>query len=112
VGILLDDFGTGHSSLSYLRQLPFDGLKIDRSFIQDVQQNPQSLEIIKTIIALAQGLKLNMIAEGVETEGQRQLLQELGCKSGQGYLWWEPLTQEDADQIMADRVKVIDFLQN
>jgi diguanylate cyclase (GGDEF)-like protein len=112
VGILLDDFGTGHSSLSYLRQLPFDGLKIDRSFVQDVQQNPQSLEIIKTIIALAQGLKLKIIAEGVETEGQRQILQELGCQSGQGHLWLKPLTKRQAGQVMADRVKVMDFWRN
>jgi diguanylate cyclase (GGDEF)-like protein len=101
IGILLDDFGTGHSSLSYLRQLPLDGLKIDRSFVHEAQQNPQSLEIIKTIVALAQGLKLNLIAEGVETEGQRQMLDLLGCEAGQGYLWWRPLLQQDAERLIA-----------
>jgi diguanylate cyclase (GGDEF)-like protein len=101
VGILLDDFGTGHSSLSYLRQLPLDGLKIDRSFVQEAQHNPQSLEIIKTIIALAQGLNLKLIAEGVETDAQRQMLQVLGCESGQGYLWWRPLSPQEAEQIVA-----------
>jgi diguanylate cyclase (GGDEF)-like protein len=100
VGILLDDFGTGHSSLSYLRQLPFDGLKIDRSFVQEAQHNPQSLEIVKTIISLAQGLKLNVIAEGIEIEAQRQMLQVLGCESGQGYLWWKPLTPQDAERVI------------
>jgi diguanylate cyclase (GGDEF)-like protein/PAS domain S-box-containing protein len=104
VGILLDDFGTGHSSLSYLRQLPFDGLKIDRSFVQEAQQNPQSLEIIKTIIALAQGLKLNLIAEGVETDAQRQMLQVLGCESGQGYFWGKPLSPQDAERIIAAEI--------
>lgn len=100
VGILLDDFGTGHSSLSYLHQLPFDGLKIDRSFVQEAQSNQQSMEIIKTIVALAEGLKLKLIAEGVETDFQRQLLQELGCELGQGYLWWKPLIKHDADRVI------------
>lgn len=109
VGILLDDFGTGHSSLSYLRQLPFDGLKIDRSFVQEAQQNQQSLEIIKTIIALAQGLKLHLIAEGVETNFQRQMLLDLGCESGQGYLWWKPLLQQDVEQIMVNEAQAVKF---
>jgi diguanylate cyclase (GGDEF)-like protein len=104
VGILLDDFGTGHSSLSYLHQLPLDGLKIDRSFVQDAQYSQQSMEVIKTIVSLAQGLKLNLIAEGVETDFQRQMLQDLGCELGQGYLWWKPLTQSDADQAIANQL--------
>jgi diguanylate cyclase (GGDEF)-like protein len=103
VGILLDDFGTGHSSLSYLHQLPLDGLKIDRSFVQDAQYSPQSMEVIKTIISLAQGLKLNLIAEGIETDFQRQMLQDLSCEFGQGYLWWKPLTERDADRAIADQ---------
>jgi diguanylate cyclase (GGDEF)-like protein/PAS domain S-box-containing protein len=107
VGILLDDFGTGHSSLSYLRQLPFDGLKIDRSFVQEAQHNQQSLEIIKTIISLAQGLKLHLIAEGVETSFQQQMLLDLGCKSGQGYLWSKPLQQKEIEQIIANEAKAI-----
>lgn len=101
VGILLDDFGTGHSSLSYLHQLPFDGLKIDRSFVQEAQSSQQSMEIIKTIVALAKGLKLKLIAEGVETDFQRQLLQGLGCELAQGYLWWKPLIKHDADRVIA-----------
>lgn len=104
VGILLDDFGTGHSSLSYLHQLPFDGLKIDRSFVQEAQYNQQSLEIIKTIVSLAAGLKLRLIGEGVETEFQRQMLNDMGCQLGQGYLWAKPLTKADADRFLAERV--------
>ncbi|NJM75699.1 MAG: EAL domain-containing protein [Acaryochloridaceae cyanobacterium RU_4_10] len=104
VGIVLDDFGTGHSSLSYLHQLPFDGLKVDRSFVQEAQHSPQSMEIIKTIVSLAQGLKLNLIAEGVETDIQCQMLQALGCELGQGYLWWKPLVKNDADCILAKQV--------
>lgn len=105
VGILLDDFGTGHSSLSYLHQLPFDGLKIDRSFVQEAQYSSQSMEIIKTIVSLAQGLKLKLIAEGVETEVQRQMLQDLGCELGQGYLWWKPLIKGDAGRAIAAQME-------
>jgi diguanylate cyclase (GGDEF)-like protein len=105
VGILLDDFGTGHSSLSYLHQLPFDGLKVDRSFVKEAQYSPQSMEIIKTIVSLAQGLKLKLIAEGVETEFQRQMLQDLGCELGQGYLWWKPLIKNDADRVIDDQAR-------
>jgi diguanylate cyclase (GGDEF)-like protein/PAS domain S-box-containing protein len=101
VGIVLDDFGTGHSSLSYLHRLPLDALKIDRSFVQQAHHNPQSHEIIKTIVALAQGLKLNTIAEGVETQAQRQLLEELDCTFGQGFLWWRPLSVQDASVAIA-----------
>lgn len=104
VGILLDDFGTGHSSLSYLHQLPFDGLKVDRSFVQEAQYSTQSMEIIKTIVSLAQGLKLKIVAEGVETDFQRQMLQDLGCELGQGYLWWKPLIKDDADRILAEQI--------
>jgi diguanylate cyclase (GGDEF)-like protein len=107
VGILLDDFGTGHSSLSYLHQLPFDGLKIDRSFVQEAQSSQQSMEIIKTIVSLAQRLKLKLIAEGVETAFQHQMLQDLGCELGQGYLWWKPLTKDEADRVIIGQVKTL-----
>jgi diguanylate cyclase (GGDEF)-like protein len=103
VGILLDDFGTGHSSLSYLHQLPLEGLKIDRSFVQEAQYSRQSMEIIKTIVSLAQSLKLNLIAEGVETESQCQILRDLGCELGQGYFWWQPLIKGEADRIVAQQ---------
>ncbi|MGB7417162.1 MAG: EAL domain-containing protein [Thermosynechococcaceae cyanobacterium] len=96
VDILLDDFGTGHSSLSYLHRLPLAGLKIDRSFVQDAQHSEQSLAIMTTIIALAQRLKLNLIAEGIETESQRRMLENLGCELGQGYFWAKPLTRAEA----------------
>ncbi|MGF1602639.1 MAG: EAL domain-containing protein [Thermosynechococcaceae cyanobacterium] len=100
VDILLDDFGTGHSSLSYLHRLPLAGLKIDRSFVQDAQHSQQSLAIMTTIIALAQRLKLNLIAEGIETEFQRRMLENLGCKLGQGYFWAKPLTRAEASEAL------------
>jgi diguanylate cyclase (GGDEF)-like protein len=107
VGIWLDDFGTGHSSLSYLHQLPFDGLKIDRSFVQEAECDRQSLEIIKTIISLAVGLKLKLVAEGVETDAQHRMLQDLGCQLGQGYLWAKPLQQKDADRFIAAQIEAV-----
>ena len=105
VEVWLDDFGTGHSSLSYLHRLPLAGLKIDRSFVQGAQHNTQSMEIITTIVSLAKRLNLGLIAEGVETESQCQTIQELGCELGQGYLWWKPLTKKVAAQALAKQSK-------
>jgi diguanylate cyclase (GGDEF)-like protein len=85
VRIALDDFGTGYSSLSYLQRYPVDLLKIDRSFVRDVVLDPDALAITKAIIAMAHGLALEVVAEGVETEGQEQLLHSLGCDYLQGY---------------------------
>jgi EAL domain-containing protein (putative c-di-GMP-specific phosphodiesterase class I) len=86
VRIAIDDFGTGFSSLSYLSRLPVDSLKIDRSFIVDMTAGPQGLSLVTTIINLAHSLKLNVVAEGVETEEQSRLLRLLGCDDIQGYL--------------------------
>ena len=86
VRIAIDDFGTGFSSLSYLSKLPVDSLKIDRSFIVDMTAGPEGLSLVSTIINLAHALKLNVIAEGVETEEQSRLLRLLGCDEMQGHL--------------------------
>jgi diguanylate cyclase len=91
VKLSLDDFGTGYSSLSYLRSFPLDSLKIDRSFIQSVNQEVKDEAIVKTIINLASSLNLNVIAEGVETTDQLQLLNNLGCNEYQGYLYSRPV---------------------
>jgi diguanylate cyclase (GGDEF)-like protein/PAS domain S-box-containing protein len=94
IGFSLDDFGTGYSSLSYLKRLPVEQLKIDRSFVQDLLDNPSDKAFIKTILALASSMDINVIAEGVETEAQQQCLAEMGCIQYQGFLFSRPGTIE------------------
>jgi diguanylate cyclase (GGDEF)-like protein/PAS domain S-box-containing protein len=96
IRIAIDDFGTGYSSLSYLKRFPVDTLKIDRSFIRDVIKNPDDETIIKAIIAMARSLQVDIIAEGVETQGQLDFLRSSGCQSAQGFLLSKPFM---ADQL-------------
>ncbi len=91
VRIALDDFGTGFSSLSYLRRFRFDKLKIDQSFISDMETNNDGRAIVEAVIRLARDLRMSVAAEGVETESQLALLRELGCGEIQGYLIARPM---------------------
>jgi len=94
----MDDFGTGYSSLQYLRQLPLDQLKIDQSFVRDLEYDDQDRSIIKTIIAMGNGLGLDVIAEGVENKQQQEMLREYGCSHYQGYLFAKPLPIDELEK--------------
>jgi EAL domain-containing protein (putative c-di-GMP-specific phosphodiesterase class I) len=102
VGLSIDDFGTGYSSLSRLHRLPFDSLKIDGSFIGRLSFDEESTAIIATINQLGHNLGLTVVAEGVETTEQREILRKLGCESYQGYLFSRPLASEQALQLLTD----------
>jgi len=94
----LDDFGTGYSSLSYLKRLPLDELKIDQSFVRDVLTDPNAAAIAKTVVALAQSIGLAVIAEGVETEGQRDFFLNSGCPAFQGLFFSRRLSLENFER--------------
>ena len=102
VQLAIDDFGTGYSSLSYLHRFPIDTLKIDRSFVTRMVDNSENIEIVRTIVMLAQILGMDVVAEGVETKEQLALLRKLGCEHGQGYYFSRPSTAVDAEKIIAD----------
>jgi diguanylate cyclase (GGDEF)-like protein/PAS domain S-box-containing protein len=95
IGISIDDFGTGYSSLSLLKRLPINRLKIDRSFVKDIPEDEEDVAIVKAIIALAGSLKLDLIAEGVETSEQRDFLIDHGCINIQGHYYYHPMPKEE-----------------
>lgn len=100
VEVAIDDFGTGYSSLSYIAKLPVNALKIDRAFIVNVAENPDDLAIVSSIISLAHSLNLRVVAEGVETEQQANLLRLLKCNEFQGYLFCPPVPAERIEELL------------
>jgi EAL domain-containing protein (putative c-di-GMP-specific phosphodiesterase class I) len=91
VGLAIDDFGTGYSSLLYLKQFPVDVLKVDRSFVDGLPDQPDDRAIVTAVAGLARAVSVAVVAEGVEDETQLAMLRDLGCAFGQGYLWSRPL---------------------
>ena len=102
IQLSIDDFGTGYSSLSYLPQFPVDILKIDRAFVNAMNIEQQNLEVVKAIVTLAKALKMQIVAEGIETESQLNTLKSLGVEYGQGFLMSKPLTPELATKMITD----------
>ena len=100
VRFCLDDFGTGFSSLSYLRQLPLGCMKVDRSFVMDVETNSQSLIIVRNLVGLGRELGLSVVVEGVERYSQAQALLDVGCSLGQGYYFSPPLPPREAEKLL------------
>lgn len=102
VQISIDDFGTGYSNLSYLHRFPIDTLKVDRSFVSTMEDGSENGEIVRTVIALAKALRLNVVAEGIESIHQFHQLRILGCEFGQGYLFSRPLPEREASRLLED----------
>jgi EAL domain-containing protein (putative c-di-GMP-specific phosphodiesterase class I) len=98
--IAIDDFGTGYSSLSYLKRLPIDSLKVDRSFVKDVPGNADDATITRAIIALAHNLRLEVVAEGVETHAQIAFLRDLECDQIQGYVFSKPVPAAALEELV------------
>ena len=107
VGLAIDDFGTGYSSLAYLRKHPIDRLKIDRSFVTDLPHNPDAAAIVNAIVQMGQSLHLEILAEGVESTEQLQLLREMGCAMMQGFLVSAPLPAEQASAWMSQHCQLL-----
>ncbi len=96
----MDDFGTGYSNLAYLKRFPVDLLKVDKSFVDGLGQNPEDTAIVEAVISLAQAMGLQTVAEGIETTGQADLVRALGCELGQGYYFSEPLPAHEANALL------------
>jgi diguanylate cyclase (GGDEF)-like protein/PAS domain S-box-containing protein len=107
VALSTDDFGTGYSSLSYLHRFPFSRLKIDKSFVNQMSECNKSRAIVKTILMLGKNLRVEVVAEGIETDGQFKSLRDLGCRLGQGYLFSKPIDAETTGQLLIEKASSI-----
>jgi EAL domain-containing protein (putative c-di-GMP-specific phosphodiesterase class I) len=109
VRISIDDFGMGYSSLSYLKRLPVDTLKVDRSFVAGLGEDVEDMAIVQMTINLAHTLGMRIIAEGVESEEQAEQLREMGCDLGQGYYFAEPLSPEALPEFLREELTMLDL---
>jgi EAL domain-containing protein (putative c-di-GMP-specific phosphodiesterase class I) len=100
VKVYLDDFGTGYSSLSYLHALPIDAVKIDRTFVSDMDTNEDSLRLVRTILTLAEIVGVHAVAEGISSAEQLRELRSLNCEQGQGYLFSAPITRDAVEEVL------------
>ena len=98
----MDDFGTGFSSFSYLHRFPMDTLKVDRSFVSNMSQAAKNIEIVSTIVMLAHKLGMDVVAEGIETSEEKDLLKALNCEYGQGYLFCKPISTAAVSQLLRE----------
>jgi EAL domain-containing protein (putative c-di-GMP-specific phosphodiesterase class I) len=106
VKLSIDDFGTGFSNLNYLKRFPVDKLKLDQSFVADILGSGDDLAISRAVIAMAHGLRLTVVAEGVEEAGQLALLAEHGCDAMQGYYFSKPLPAEDFGRMLREGARL------
>jgi EAL domain-containing protein (putative c-di-GMP-specific phosphodiesterase class I) len=104
VGLKLDDFGTGHSSLTYLHRFPIDTLKIDRSFVMRLPGAAESVAIVRAILTLARSLQMDVVAEGVETRRQAEMLRDMGCEYAQGFWYSRPVELSVLRELLAGRI--------
>ena len=109
VQLAIDDFGTGYSSLSYLHRFPLDTLKIDRSFVSTMLQNKKSNEIVKSLIDLSHNLGMNVVAEGIETEFEDQMIKKYQAEYGQGFLYAKPLNTEAFRTLLESNINLTDI---
>lgn len=105
MNLSVDDFGTGYSTITQLNELPFNELKIDRSFIIDITENTKTLNIVNATILLANSLSLKVVAEGVETEEQLNIIKNMGCTAVQGYIYAKPMELTDLQEYLQDATR-------
>jgi EAL domain-containing protein (putative c-di-GMP-specific phosphodiesterase class I) len=106
VHLAIDDFGTGYSNLNYLKRFPVDKLKLDQSFVRDIMSDGDDLAISRAVVAMAHGLRLTVVAEGVENAGQLELLAALGCDMVQGYLFSPPVPAGAFARLLVDGIQL------
>ena len=105
IRLSIDDFGTGYSALSYLKEFPFDTLKIDRSFIKDITTDAKGSSVVKAIVRMSQSMGLKVIGEGVETKEQFEMLRAFGCDFVQGYYFSKPLCEDNLQEFIRTRIR-------